>query len=141
MATATSVQRWTRRGRLRKRHFLFFFFSTSWVEVKKTQKRRLDHLNVLIKSGDVLLLSKAWRHLIRPESVRFQRQLFDLDERVGESAVLHQQRALADPDVQRAGQLAVFTVFPLRFLQHTHKKKYNFNYKLFIYSFFLLLEE
>lgn len=75
-----------------------------------------NHLDVLVKSDDVLLFSKAWRHFIRPESVRFQCQFFDLDQRVGESAVLHQERALTDPYVQRAGQFTVFAILPLRLL-------------------------
>lgn len=87
----------------------------------------VNHLNVLVKSGDVLLLSKAWRYLIRPESVRLQGQLLDLDERVGEIAILHQQSALTNPYVQRAGQFSVVAVFSLRLLEcfvfFTHKKK------------------
>ncbi len=85
----------------------------------------VNHLNVLVKSSDVLLLSKAWRYLIRPESVRLQGQLLDLDERVGEIAILHQQRALTNPYVQRAGQFSVVAVFSLRLLECFcfHKKK------------------
>ena len=77
----------------------------------------VNHLNVLVKSSDVLFLSKAWRYLIRPESVRLQGQLLDLDERVGEIAILHQQRALTNPYVQRAGQFSVVAVFSLRLLE------------------------
>lgn len=60
------------------------------MDVSCRLKIVVNHLNVLVKSADVLLLSKAWRHLIRPESVRLQGQLLDLDERVGEIAILHQ---------------------------------------------------
>ena len=87
------------------------------MDVAAFNRRLCNHLNVLVKSGDVLLLSKAWRYLIRPESVRLQGQLLDLDERVGEIAILHQQRALTDPNVQRAGQFSVVAVFSLRLLE------------------------